>query len=88
MAASRKIEKPLFMGEFGASSTLWPVTHRQQVEGLFASIERHRVPLSAVWVFGYPPQDDSFNIRIDNERGYIFELIREANRKMQPSSGG
>jgi len=88
MQASRRFKKPLFIGEFGANSQQWPTDHRKRIEGLFASIERHHVPLAAVWVFGYPPQDETHNIRVDNERAYIFELIREANRKMQASVGG
>jgi len=86
MAASRRFKKLLFIGEFGANSQQWPTDHRKRIEELFASIERHNVPLAAVWVFGYPPQDDTHNIRVDNERAYIFELIRRANRKMQAAT--
>ncbi|MFW6145915.1 MAG: cellulase family glycosylhydrolase [Planctomycetota bacterium] len=82
MAASRELRKPLFIGEFGASRKLWSGRERPRNEALLAAIERYEVPLAAVWVFDYPPQDGQFNIWPENDLAYILDLLRAANRRL------
>ncbi len=86
MATAKQARKPLFLGEFGASRGAWPDQAREPNKNLFHSIVDHGVPLAAFWVFGYPPQEGSFNIAPDNEGAYIFELIRAANRTMREAA--
>ena len=50
---------------------------------IVAAIETHQVPLSALWVFDYSPQDKDWNVTFDNDRSYMLRLIAEANRRMQ-----
>ena len=79
MAVSRQVNKPLFVGEFGAPG----VTPEKAAEcrRLLQSILDQDVPLAALWVFDFPSQMD-FNVTADNARSWQLDLIAEANRKL------
>lgn len=68
--------KPLFVGEF-------PMRNREQAEEYLAAIRHNHVPLSAFWVFDYPPQETSMNISFENERAFVIDLVAAANRDLQ-----
>jgi hypothetical protein len=68
--------KPLFMGEF-------PMRNREQAEEYLAAIKQSHVPLSAFWVFDYPPQEKGLNISFENERAFAIDLVAAANQELQ-----
>ena len=88
MADAVRRKKPLFIGEFGASETQVGVAEaRQKFFELLEGIEESKVPLAAVWVFDYPPQDTAgggWNIGTDNgPREYMLQAIKELNLRLQ-----
>jgi hypothetical protein len=84
MELARRINKPLFVGEFGAEG----VTAEQAAEfrTLLASVETNGVPLAALWVFdfGHQPQ---FNITATNARSWQLDAIVEANARLRTEAG-
>ena len=72
---SQELNKPLFIGEFGAHGE----GSAEKVKELLKLIAASRVPLAAVWVYDRGPQDQ-FNITGDNERSWILDRIGELNR--------
>jgi hypothetical protein len=78
---SRRWGKPLFVGEFGAPGPR--DKSEKQFTGLLQAIESARVPLSALWVYNYDAQDREWNVTPDNERGYQFAAIVEANARIR-----
>jgi hypothetical protein len=84
MELARRINKPLFVGEFGAEG----VTAEQAAEfhTLLASVEANGVPLAALWVFdfGHQPQ---FNITATNARSWQLDAIVEANARLRAEAG-
>lgn len=92
MKISGELGKPLFVGEFGASDHwLEPakedMEHYSDIEKAYReridAVVENKVPLSAVWVFDLPQQDDSCSITFDNHRSYMIEVIAEANAELQ-----
>ncbi len=79
---SRRARKPLFIGEFGAPATSGSAKERADFEELVEAIVRHEVPLSALWVFDYSPQDKDWNVTFDNARAYMLEHVARANARM------
>lgn len=86
MDISRKARKPLFIGEFGSQEEDNAEATRTRFFQMLSAIEANKVPLSAVWVFDYTPQDKKWNITADNERSYQLDAIAAANRRM--AAGG
>jgi hypothetical protein len=80
MELSRELNKPIFIGEFGAQHE----TPEQvaKCRRLLKAIIDHDIPLATLWVFDYPKQKD-FNITADNSRAWQLELISEANRTLK-----
>ncbi|MEA1952525.1 MAG: cellulase family glycosylhydrolase [Planctomycetota bacterium] len=79
---SSRSNKPLFIGEFSSHQAPTPRQQREEFEKLVAAIETNKVPLSAFWVFDYPPQQSTCNITFENNRSYMLEIVAEANRRM------
>ena len=75
-AFARRMGKPLFVGEF-------PTRDRKQAEEYLAAITKNAVPLSAFWVFDYPPQEGGMNVTFENGLAFVLPLIAEANRKIR-----
>ena len=88
MDASAASRKPLFIGEFGADRKKWKEQERAKIEELIAAIEKHRVPLSAVWVFQLDWQEGTHNITPDNDRAYILALVGAANARIAARTTG
>jgi hypothetical protein len=85
MEISRKLNKPVFVGEFGAPSETPEAAAK--FRRLLKSIVDHRIPLAALWVFDFKSQPD-FNVTADNSRSWQLDLISDANKALraaQPS---
>lgn len=82
MKISKKARKPLFIGEFGAQTEDDPEVTRTRFSQMLSAIEKHEVPLSALWVFDYKPQDKVWNITATNERSWQLAAIAEANKRI------
>ncbi len=84
MELARKLNKPIFIGEFGAPGETpeAATTCRRLMEAIID----HDIPLAALWVFDYPRQQD-FNVTVDNARAWQLELITEANRRLRAKDG-
>jgi endo-1,4-beta-mannosidase len=80
MAVARKLNKPIFIGEFGAQHET--DAQAAKCRRLVKAILDNGIPLAALWVFDHPAQKD-FNITADNARAYQLDLIAEANRKLR-----
>jgi hypothetical protein len=78
-----KAGKPLFLGEFGAERKLGAEKERTVFEELLNSIVKHKVPLSAFWVFAFDSQDEDWNVDFKNPRAYMIELVGQANAKLK-----
>ncbi len=79
---SLRAKKPLFIGEFGAPATLGKENEQAAFEELVEAIVDHRVPLSALWVFDYAPQDKDWNVTFENDRAYMLKLVARANGRL------
>jgi hypothetical protein len=71
--AAAAAHKPLFLGEF-------PTRDRAQTEEFLEAIEASRVPLSAFWVFDYPPQERTMSVSFDNQRAFVLDMVVRANQ--------
>jgi hypothetical protein len=78
---SRRMNKPIFIGEFGAQNDT--PEQRAKFDRLFAAIAKSDIPLAALWVFDYPNQPD-FNLLPGTPRAYQLERIGEWNRARRP----
>lgn len=86
MDASRQLKKPLFVGEWGAQEVLYGSETPNKFVEILSSIEKNQVPLSAMWVFDYPPHDteEGINVSPDNgKREYMLQQIKEANIRIK-----
>jgi hypothetical protein len=79
--AARKMNKPVFVGEFGAPGDTPKAAAR--FRRWLATIERSGVPLAALWVFDLPSQAADYSITEDNARAYQLKEISEANARIQ-----
>lgn len=86
-ALARWSRKPLFLGEFGVPANLGAREKQEAaLREFLTAIRRHEVPLSAYWVFDFPPQTKNYSIDPAGDRMFILEAIREVNRSL--SNGG
>lgn len=85
MDASRTYNKPLFLGEWGAQEAIYNDETREKFIEILTAIETNDVPLSAMWVFDYPPHDteEGINVSPDNgPREYMLQEIMKVNERM------
>lgn len=88
MEASREAGKPLWLGEFGPGVGEEDREERRKQVGEFLDliVELH-VPLSAYWVFDSPNRElGVWNAVPGGDNGFVFEMIAEANRRLQEKS--
>jgi arylsulfatase A-like enzyme len=85
LAVARNLKMPLFVGEFGAKGPR--ARSESEFRRLLAAIETNGVPLAAVWVFDFQPQDTDWNITMTNDRSYQLTAVAEANRRLQAAAG-
>lgn len=82
MEISRKAKKPLFVGEFGAQRQPDPEATRKLFAEMISALEKNQVPMAALWVFDYGPQDKNWNVTATNERSWQLTAIANANRRI------
>jgi len=82
---SVKAKKPLFIGEFGAQISLGKKEARDTFKEIIDAIEKHEVPLSALWVYDFPFQNKEWNINFKNDRAYMLKMVTEANKRIKSS---
>ncbi len=77
MEVSRKLDKPIVIGEFGAPGE----TPEQAVKcrRLLKAIVDHDIPLAALWVFDLTSQKE-WNVTSANARAWQLDLLSEANK--------
>lgn len=84
--------QPLFVGEFGVSES---ADLNEVHDGGYASVEEaiadmvndmvtHGVTFACAWVYDFSEQNQSFEIRSNNTRGYVLDLLSNANASMNP----
>jgi hypothetical protein len=81
MEVSRKLNKPLFIGEFGMPGET--PEYAEKFRRMLKAIADHQVPIAAMWVFDLKTQKE-WNITADNARAWQLDLISEANKSFQP----
>lgn len=84
MDAAQALRKPLFVGEFGAQEAKYGVETKSKFMEILSAIEQNAVPLSAMWVFDYPPHDteEGVNVSADNgPREYMLHEIMKVNER-------
>lgn len=84
-AASREAGRPLWLGEFGPGLGEDNEDERRRQVGEFLDlIVELRIPLSAYWVYDSPNPDlRVWNAVPGGANGFVFEMIAEANRRLQ-----
>lgn len=81
MQAARKSGKPLFVGEFGGHGARSP----EALERMIQALETSGAPLSALWVFDFAGQDDTWNVTRTNSRSYQLDAVAEFQRRLRSS---
>jgi hypothetical protein len=79
---SKRVGKPLLVGEFGAPKTLGPDKEKTQFREILNAIESTMVPLSAFWVFDHSGQNADWNVNFDNQRNYMLQHVAAANQRL------
>jgi len=79
MEMSAKLEKPLFIGEFGVPGSGTEV--ETAFAALLAAVEKERVPLAALWVYDLAMQS-GYTVTGSNERAYQLKALAEANERL------
>ena len=79
VAVARKLNKPLFIGEFGAGGDT--PEQAAKFRRLLNAVIDHQIPLAALWVFDHANQKD-LNVTGDNVRGWQLDEIAAANRRI------
>ena len=82
MEVSRKLDKPLFIGEFGAPDET--PEQAEKFRSLLKAIVDHDVPLAALWVFDLKTQKE-WSVTAHNARAWQLDLISEANKRRSNS---
>ncbi len=87
MAESRRLGKPLLIGEFGVPNPATETPLRQFREWLDA-LNTNGVPLVALWVFDFAGQAKDWNITAENSRREQLRLIAELNARWRREPSG
>lgn len=85
MEASRESRRPLWLGEFGQGVGEGGEAERRRQVGEFLDlIVELRIPLSAYWVFdSQNPELGVWSAVPGGNNGFVFEMIADANRRLQ-----
>ncbi|MEX1048062.1 MAG: cellulase family glycosylhydrolase [Akkermansiaceae bacterium] len=81
---ARSAGKVVWLGEFGPGMGEQDLTERRkQVAEMLDLIAKHRIELSAYWVFdSLNPGLGVWNAAEGNDNAFVFEMIREANKRL------
>lgn len=87
MVLSRRLGKPLFIGEFGvptgaAGADLGPF------RAWLDALDTNGVPLAALWVFDFAGQAKDWNVTAENARRNQLRLIAELNARWRREASG
>lgn len=88
MVAADELKKPLFLGEWGAQEAKYGAETPDKFMELLEAIEDNEVPLSAMWVFDYPPHDTGGGINVSPDNGpreYMLQEIKKVNDRIIPA---
>ena len=85
MAESRRLGKPLLIGEFGSPGAATDLALRQFREQLEA-LDTNGVPLAALWVFDFAGQAKDWNVTAENSRREQLRLIAELNTRWRQAA--
>ena len=77
--AARQLGKPLFIGELGVPGDDTPA-NREKFAQWLKLIEQHRIPLAALWVYDFSPQEGEWNITPDNDRAWQLEALLSSEK--------
>ena len=80
MEISRRVKKPLFVGEFGVPGGTTGEAKARFAE-ILRAIETNGVPLAALWVFDFDGQAKEWNVTAANERSWQLDAIVQANER-------
>lgn len=83
MRLSKRIGKPLFIGEFGVEGALTDV-NRKQFERWIEALDAHEIPLAALWVFDFSGQSN-WNVTAENDRKELLARIAQINNRWRES---
>lgn len=73
-------KKVLFMGEFGADTSVWGDDGaKEEFLKILSTIQKYQVPLSALWVYDFSFHNNCCNVTSSNKRKYQLETIKKAN---------
>lgn len=78
--------KAVFIGEFGTGlleKEIGEEAAKDNFYELLNAIETSGVPLSALWVYDFPYQEDSCNVTTSNKRAYQLQALKELNQRFQ-----
>lgn len=82
-SCASKSNQPVFVGEFGISSSKNTIEEKANFQYLLDVIVKSNVSLASVWVFDFPYQSTTFNISNDSYRRYQLQMIQEANAQLK-----
>lgn len=80
---SKKLGKPLFIGEFGVNRERSPAEQRQFIQDMLRAMRENDVGLAALWVFDYPAQEADWNVTFENDRAWMLKMVGEYNRSQK-----
>ena len=83
MSVSKKVNKPLLVGEFGAASGT--PDEAAKFRRLLKPIVEQQIPLAALWVYDLTSQPD-YSVTATNSRSWQLDAIAEANQKLAAAS--
>ena len=79
---AKALDKPLFIGEFGAPDAGDRATQEAAFNELLQAIRTHQVPLAAFWVFDLASQDREWNVTFENHRAWMIDRVAKANQAL------
>lgn len=75
-SVARSHRRPLFVGEFGVSGPLTEAS-MARFRAWLDALEKHAVPLAALWVYDFDGQSADWNVTDDHARAPLLKLISE-----------
>lgn len=89
-AAATTAGQAVFIGEFGVAADQFagdPAAIREAFEAVLAAFDAGEAALAAAWVYDFAAQDARWNITPDNDRAWMLDAVREANRRLRTRAG-
>ena len=87
MAESRRLDKPLLIGEFGVPDTP-PDMDQRRFRKWLGVLNTSGVPLAALWVFDFGGQAKDWNVTAENSRREQLRLIAAMNARWRRENSG